>query len=352
MSVEQAPTFEELRGLIAAASGQPDESRRLVRWVPGTGGYLAYTRDGEGRLEIFLAGPALRTVLPDVAKRLRYDRWERDGGREIEASRLLLPEGEHLDAVAATIIVELVRHGVASDLQAAFTRTEPLISMSLSGLDVQEAVITGLAGELLFLRLLRHLPELSPSKVLAMWKGHRRSSRDFQIKDLGVEVKTSITGESRHHIQGWYQVEAGVPAEPGLHETDLRLLSVGIQWLPKGVAGQSVADLVKENREGLTADEWRGFLTDVRGYGGGEIAIDENGDAVDEALARPFQEGFVRLYDLADPRVRLLTQGDLDDKPHVVTDSVSFEILLPKVVTSGNPVDDWSGVISVVRQHL
>ena len=323
-----------------------------MRWVQGAGRTIAYARDNEGKLEIFLAGPPLRAVLPSVARRLHHDRWTQEDGTSLEASRLLLPEGEHIDAVAATIIVELLRHRAGVDLQVAFARTEPLVAMCLNAAAPQNAVVTGLAGELLLLRQLRLVPGMSPSGALATWKGHRRSSRDFQIGSLGLEVKTSTTGESRHHIQGWYQVEAGIPVDSDVRETDLRILSVGIDWLPSGVGGMTLADLVKANRPGLTDEEWARFLADVRGYCGDDFPIDANGEASEESFSAPFQVGFVRLYDLTDLQVHLLTQADLDDKTHVVTDSVSFEILLPKVVSVGNPVVGWPEVVQLVAQYV
>lgn len=346
-------TFESLRGAIAAAERPRVAGRRTVHWVGAGPRKVAYSRDREGKLEIFLVGPPLVAHLRDVERRIVHDRWRQAEGDSLDANRLLLPEGEHVDAIAAAILVELLRHDVQEDVQVAFTRTEPLISLALSESAPQSAVVTGLAGELLTMRYLRLVPGVTPSQALSMWKGYGRSSRDFEVGAVGFEVKATTTGESRHHIEGWYQVEPGVTADPEVLETGLNIVSIGIQWLQPGIEGAfTIENLVKSLRAGLTESEWLQLLSFVRGYCGEVFTVDDDGAAADSAFTTSFECGEVRLFDMTDPAIRVLTQGDLEDKVHTVPDSVSFEILLPRVVGLGNPLLGWDAVVKKMGEAL
>lgn len=349
MSDVGTPTFEQLRLQIALSPRTPSQQQRAVTWVGGRPESLGYARDGEGKLEVFLVGPELISRLPDVARRVQFDSWVRKTGDRIRANRILLPEGEHVDAIAAAILVELLRHGAQDDMQLAFSRTELLISMALAEPAPQNAVVTGLAGELSFLRLLRNVPGMGTSDALAAWKGFDRSSRDFQVRSTGFEIKTTTTGESRHHIQGWYQVEPGVPVEGSIQETALYLVSIGIEWLPQGSEASTLADLVRANRIGLTTTEWAEFLRCVRAYCGESFSVDEDGNAADDAFNAPFQIGFVRAYDMSDPAIGVITQADVEDRVHVVPDTVSFDILLPRVIGFENPKEGWTAVSALIE---
>ncbi|MFC6853075.1 PD-(D/E)XK motif protein [Aquipuribacter hungaricus] len=283
-----------------------------------------------------------------MRERLVHDTWNTVGGEQLAATRFRLPDDDHHDAIAATILLELLDKGYEHDRDEAFRLTEPLIALALDSARTENAALTGLAGELLTLASMVRLHPASAQDFLDAWQGWRRSSRDFQLGSTGIEVKTTTTSASRHHIQGWYQVECGVAAD-GTVETDLHLLSIGIRWLPMDSPGASIESLVKEVSSALPAPRRPGFIGAVRGYGGVGFAIDEDGTAGQVSLRRPFISTYERLYDLRDDRIRLPTAADFARFTDLVSDTVSFEIELHERVRGDrNPVVGLGAALSAL----
>jgi hypothetical protein len=330
-------TFETLRSELKAAVRATSAHERRIAWV-GNERRMAFARDAKGRLEVFLVGDPLSPRERTVRERLLHDTWQTAGGDHLAANRLRLPDDDHYDAIAATILLELLDKGYEHDAGEAFRRTEPLIALALEPARAENAALTGLAGELLALASMIRLEPGSCGAFLDAWQGWKRSSRDFQLGSLGLEVKTSTTGASRHHIQGWYQVERGVAAD-GAVETGLHLLSIGIRWLAIDGPGTTIESLVKEIVDTLPAQRRQGFVDGVRGYAGLNLAIEENGASGQASLRRPFISTYERLYDLQDERIRLPRSDDFAPFTSLVSDSVTFEIELPERVRGDrNPV--------------
>lgn len=330
-------TFEALRTALKAAAPAPSAHERRISWVGG-GRRLAFARDHKGRLEVFLLGEPLDARERTVRERLVHDTWHPVDGEPLAASRLRLPDDDHHDAIATTILLELLDKGYEHDGDEAFRLTEPLIALALDSARTENAVLTGLAGELSTLASMVRLHPAAAETYLDAWQGWSRSSRDFQLGSAGIEVKTSTTSASRHHVQGWYQVECGVAAD-GVPETDLYLLSIGIQWLSVDSRGATIESLVMEICSALPAGRRPGFLESVRGYCGGGFVIEEDGSAGQTSLRRPFISTYERLYDLRDERIRLPRSADFAGFTDLVSDSVSFEIELPERVRGDrNPV--------------
>ena len=330
-------TFESLRSELKEAVPAPSAEERRISWV-GAERRIAFARDAEGRLELFLLGEALSARERTVRERLLHNTWQRAEGGHLKANRLRLPDGDHYDAIAATILLELLAKGYEHDADEAFRRTEALIALALEPARAEEAALTGLAGELLTFASMIRLDPGSSETFFDAWQGWTRSSRDFQLGSVGLEVKTSTTSASRHHIQGWYQVERGVAAD-GTAETALYLLSIGIRWLPMDGPGTTIESLLHEIVHALPAHRRRAFVDAVRGYCGLGLAIDEDGTAGQASLRRPFISTYERLYDLQDERIRLPRSIDFAAFSDVVSDSVTFEIELPERVRGDrNPV--------------
>lgn len=348
MPPSDLPTFESLRDDLSGFEPSTSRDERTIRWVD-RGGTLAYSRDQDGRLELFLVGPPLHAHEPRVRERLVHDAWVTAAGATLSASRIWLPEGVHYDAVAATILIELLDHGYPSDTEGAFRRTEPLIAIVLDQVRAENAVLTGLAGELLLLTSLMREPAApSPETVLDAWQGWDRSTRDFQLGPVGVEVKATTTTVSRHHIQGWYQVERGVAADGGV-ETRLYLLSLGIQWLPESANGHTIEKLVHQVLAAVPGHRHDAFLDAVRNYAGGRLDIDAHGAPGRKGTRRPFVPIFERLYDLVDERIHILESQDLAAFGNVVTDSVHFEIQLPDSVRGDrNPITGMPSIVPAI----
>lgn len=340
-------TFETLRKAVRAARYAEVRDQRLMHWV-GDNRRLAFARDMRGRLELFISEERLDTQVGSVARRMKLESWRDEYGSVVYANRLVFPEGQHVDALFAAVMVELLRRGIDVDAQKAFAATERLIAMAFrdGGRNVNSA--TGLAAELLLLNELVKSRRVSGDEIIGVWKGHSRSSRDFVIGDVGVEVKATMQGISRHHIQGWYQVEPGVCEGDATFESRLFLLSVGIEWLPMGVEGCTVEGVLKGLRAELPRCIWEELVQLACRYCGENFVFDENGVKSEEAFRRPFQVGFVRMYDLSHDRIDLLRSADVHKHAHVVGDSVSFDIVLPEFIDGANPISGWSAVLDAL----
>lgn len=330
MPSEELPTFEFLRARIGGTPSAEHGAERRISWV-GSQKLVAFARDPDGQLEIFLLGGRLHAASSAVRELMVYNSWETDDGSRLSANRLALPAGRHFDAIGATVLIELLESGYEVDPVQAFRHTEDLIALILDDATSENAALTGLAGELLLLASLLKSTVHPPEVILKSWQGWGRSSRDFQLGSIGVEVKTSTTGSSRHHVQGWYQVELGVPAL-GVVETGLYLLSIGIQWLPMESRGSTLEGLVQVILEEIPADRRIDFINTVRNYCGLGLSIDDHGIAQQAALQRPFVSTFERMYDLLDEKIRLPKSSDLALFSNVISDSVKFEIELPDIV--------------------
>ncbi|GEA84170.1 PD-(D/E)XK motif protein [Cellulomonas gelida] len=338
-------TFESLRHELTSATAAIAADERRISWV-GTKRRIAISRDATGQLEIFLVGGPLVARERAVRERLVHDSWVTAGGNLLSANRLRLPPGEHYDAIGATLLLELIDKGYESGPDAAFRRTEPLVALALEPAHAENAVLTGLGGELYTFAAMIRADFAAAELCLDAWQGWRRSSRDFQLGARGVEVKTSTTSASRHHVQGWYQVEPGVAAD-GTVETELHLLSIGIRWLATGSAGMTIESLVKDILIALPASRRAPFLDAVRGYAGAALALDHDGTAGQTSLRRPFIPTYERLYDLADKRISIPVSADFTPFVDVVTDSVSFVIELPDQVRGDrNPVVGMHSIMS------
>ena len=338
-------SFESLRDAITVAAPATSSEERRISWA-GIRRTLAFARDSQGQLEIFLLGNPLAAREKIVRERLVHDTWETADKVRMPANRLRFPSGDHYDAIAATVLLELLDKGYEEEAEAAFSQTEPLIALALEPARSENAVLTGLAGELLTLAWMIRLGSASSEAYLDAWQGWGRSSRDFQLGPLGIEVKTSTTSASRHHVQGWYQVEPGVAAD-GSAETDLRLLSIGIQWLSIDGAGVTIESLVKEISRAIPRERRGRFVDAVRNYCGAGLLMDDDGTAAQITLRRPFISTFERLYDLRDDLIRLPRSADFSKFTDLVSDSVTFEIEIPeKVRGDRNPVVGMKAALS------
>lgn len=346
--------YERLRTEIAAAAASEAARFRDLHWAT-QGRSLGFARASDGRLELFLVGQRLWSARPGLSRRLEYDEWTLEDGSALPATRLLLPNEPYFDQVAAWVCAELILRDVDSDVSRAFQACEELIELALEkGIADAESVL-GLCGELLFLEgLTRVAPHLTSSIALGAWKGHEPSTRDFQFGELGIEVKTTTRQTSEHHIQGTHQVEVGIAAD-GEVESDLRLLSVGVTWLPADSAGFSLGALVEAIRSRLDVGQRSEFERRIAAYLGGTGTIFEAGlgpNHLPIELRRPFGLSFARLYDLTDERIRLIRSSDLTDLM-VVPESVSFSVRLPDSVNGSlNPVSELPAVVSTVLERI
>lgn len=332
-------TYEKI---TAAVLGLPpaDSDDRDVVWV-GESRTVGAARSQNGRVELFIAGPPVAAEIPRVRDALAHSRYQGPHG-SVEATRIALPQGAHFDPVAAFLLTELLRNGVERAPQVGLSRTEAVIALAMEQAALEDQSLVGLVGELLCLHaLMSSAPSGLATAVADAWAGHDRSARDLQLGRVGVEVKTTTKLTSTHQVQGFHQIEPGASVD-GVVETDLRLLSIGIAWLPAD-SGEAftlprlVEEIAKriERSGGSRLD----FLTKVRSYGTRAGGYDHATDSDNVRYSQPFGVRFARLYDLLDPAVQVLRSDIVQGYPMTKESSVSFEVALPPVVSlPTNPV--------------
>lgn len=342
-----APTYEQMRDRITAATPAREHATRELIWAEPTR-VVAVARDPRGRLEVFVVGDELKPTDQLVAENLQHQVWTTASGSALPASRLVLPAGEHFDGVAAFICSELVAKGVEDDHADAFRQAEPVIALALRRAALSNQALLGLAGEAYVLaRLVRQLPDRT-AQLVDGWFGSVPSSRDFQLAHVGVEVKTTTGAQSVHHISGMHQVELGASVD-AVPETHLLILSIGVEWLPTSAeSGRTIPDLVQAVCDSLGDDSARRdtFLARVKQYGGdAAIGYDHGSHRRAARYLQPFVTTFERLFDLSDDRIKLLRTEDVQQALHVEASSISYRVRLPSTVRGDrNPVVGMSAI--------
>jgi hypothetical protein len=341
--------YEEQLALVEGLPHAKSDSDREIGWG-NSGGSVGLARTSVGRIEIFLPGPALKATLRRVREALEHQRWFRADGGALEANRILLPEAGHFEQIAAFLSTELLRNGAATDLSAAFAKTEPLIEMAIEELLLADDAFRGLCGEMrLLLALMREASDDRVTDVLTSWKGHRETARDFQLGLAGVEVKTTTRSTSSHLFRGVHQLERGHGVN-GAEETTYLLVSMGMTWVNAHEQDENTTSLPKlvddtisrlratmgPAAEGASAD----FLAHVADYGApGTVGYDHATMREHQRFRRRFRLAFARGYDIADPQMRLLTTDDLVQRPFIQPDSLHMRVRFPDQVTGDvNPV--------------
>lgn len=343
------PTFEQIRRDISAIRLPEQGERREVAWVLEA--CLGVGRDARGAIEIFIVGPQLSSLSTLVQRHLRHDRWRPASGESFIANRLVLPADEHFVSVAAFVCEELVDRGLAAgDISEPFARATPIIELALKRMTLSDEAILGLLGELYVLRtLLAAAVPASRRELLDAWRGYEGRGPDFAMEGRRLEVKCTLSEESRHHIQGLSQVDpsrdgTGQPAET------LRLISLGLRTAPPGEEGflslpQVVEDILAllgspggaQGQDGLRTV----FLDRVRRYGAfAGAGYDHDAMRGWAMYAAAYRLRFRRVYDMNDPAVPVLRLEHLRGT-RVEVGSVSFVVTLPERITGDlNPEAD------------
>lgn len=342
------PTYEALRDEVAGIESASSSRERTLVWVTDQRS-VALARDADGRLEIFLPGPALQATLKVVANVIEHDVWSTDALKSLSANRLVLPRGEHFDQFGALLCTELLEQGVEADLQTAFSAVEPLIALALTREVATDRTVTGLVGEMLLLEnlLLRALPTSATALVQA-WAGSAPSARDFQTNGVGVEVKTTQGSASVHHVQGVHQVELGHSNDGGL-ETHLFLLSLGVGFVARREQGRSLPELVDSVLAHLPdPDDRSDLLARIKQYGGdAAVGYDHARDRVKPRYSTRYFLLFERLYDMSDERLKMLSSEQLVGLKNVDHASVNFRIVLEdRVRGDRNPITGWPAIVA------
>lgn len=346
--------YEDALSDIEAVPTSSASGVRDITWITDAN-VIGVARDQAGRLEVFLVGDELKAASSTVCDALEYHTWHRDFGQPLTANRLLLPALGHFTPVAAFVCTELLRNGADDDLARAFRVTEPIIELAIKRLELSQAALLGLAGELLMLSALcKQADDSLVASVLASWDGWRRSARDFRWDRTGVELKTTTRSTSSHMVQGVHQIEPAEGERGENGEARLLLVSVGLQPADPGPNSISIPALVQRvvNRLEATgnASQVHEFLTRVSRYGSESgFGYEHPMMAKDAPFTSTFTVAFFRGYDMSDPLIEVLRRDDVATRHHVEMQSVTFRISLPATVTGQNPV---AGAHQVARSIL
>lgn len=344
--------YESILMTIASTPSSDAATERDIKWLTDAD-VVGVSRDHEGRLEVFLSGPELTPAIAAVRDAIEFHTWHRSGGDPLDANRLRLPALSHYDQVVAFICTELLRNGADADLARAVTRTEPIIELSIEQLQMSSDAVLGLAGELLLLDALCRTDPDRVDEIVNSWDGWQRSSRDFSINAVGVEVKTTRRDTSSHMMQGVHQVELEDGEDGCVAETGLILVSIGLRPAEFGDDSFTIPQLVERISSRLKdagrPDLAATFLAHVSEYGSWSgLGYDHRSMSDDPMFALPYVTKFFRGYDMRDPAIEVLRRDDIASHHHVDVGSVRFRIDLPRVVSAGNPVQQPNQVARAI----
>ena len=351
-------SYEELLNLIhELPRSENNELRHLVSC--GAVGVLKLAKTPQGRIEIFIESDPLASNLHRVRDALEYQNWYRLDQSNFSANRILLPAAGHFEQVAAFLCTELLRNGVDEDPIRAFAETEPLIDLAISDLLMADESLIGLLGEMFLLRaLLRRVSDDRVPVVLESWKGFRDSARDFQFVGIGVEVKTTTSSTSSHLLTGIHQIEVGHGVD-GIEEWNLVLASIGIEipgaedqanttCLPEIV--DDILEIIQEKWSTGADSVSNSFLGFLNLYGArSRLGYDHRLMNQSSRFLRRVRLRFARAYDLSDQAIRLINSEDLQKRPFIEANSISFRVNFPEKVSGDiNPVVGLSNISSSI----
>lgn len=352
-------SYEQQLEVVSQLHRCTSDDDRHISWV-STDDAVGLARTPQGRIEIFLPGPPLKARFRRVREALEHQTWFRADGEQLLANRILLPAAGHFEQVAAFLSTELMRNGARSDLRQAFAQTEPLIEMAIEDLLIADEALLGLCGELLLLHALLALaPVRRAQEIVESWKGHRETSRDFQLGQVGVEVKTTTRASSSHLFRGVHQLEPGHGVDD-TDETSYVLVSIGLEWAKadEGTNTTSLPELVNGCIERLdraleppAAPSITELLRDIAAYGSPTtLGYQHAAMSGNARFARPFRVSFARGYDMTDANIRLLTTDDMRARPLIDAESLHLRVNFPDRV-SGD-VNPTGGLNASVTQIL
>lgn len=345
-----AQSYENFHKLVRDLPEAATEVERDVRWLDSAN-ILGISRDHTGRLEIFLTGEELRCSAPIVAANLSHNDWHRAEAGFLSANRLLMPSEEHFDAITAFLCAHLIENDVTSNVQMGFARSESVIEMALNKSRLREESLVGLIGELLVLRsLLVRWPGQTETSLDA-WFGFRRSSRDFQVGSIGLEVKATRGPNSRHRIHGLRQVEVGHSTTGGFEST-LYLVSIGLELLDDTAlhsGSWTLPQLVDNLLEQIglnVSDEQQSekleerLLSQIKDYGlASDLGYDHRDVQHRLTFRQHWQSSFARSYRMDDPAISIPRTADCAAFAMIDTETVTFTIDLPNQITGdSNPL--------------
>lgn len=338
-------TYEELLTMVHDLDHPAGSDDRQIAWCTPAA-RLGIARDAVGRVEIFLVTELIETKLRAIRENLEFETWYRRDGEPVNANRLVLPAAPHFEQVAAFLCVELLRSDVDADPVGAFRRTERIIELTIQRLRIGDEVVLGLFGEMVLLAaMLELVDDDGVAAVVESWTGHNNVARDLQLQSVGVEVKTTTGPTSSHNFQGVHQCEIG-HGVAGAEEADFFVASIGVEPVEPGAADALTLPQVIDRSLQRAQDVFGqgsaladNLIERIKNYGAPDEGYDHRATPRAAAFERSFRTTFVRLFDMTDSGMLVLSSADLSARPFVAAESVRFRADFPIRVTGDlNPV--------------
>lgn len=256
------------------------------------------------------------------------------------------------DDLCTFLIYELVRGEVFTKFKTALLQSEELLELITSNND-SLAKLLGLMGELIFLN---HIIEEFDnfSKLKDIWFGYTRSSRDFLINKVGVEVKTTTTSFSNHYISSLSQVSPKKYLE-GTNNDEKHLFLLSISLIPKFTSSEYTSDELNENLVSINIlykkiseklkDKFKHeFLELVAQYLGIELQHFEKAMLTNHIYDQRYSIRYIRFYDLLDfENIKIPRLENLIEFNNIDLSSVKFSIFLKEKLSETNPfgIEDY-----------
>jgi len=275
--------------------------------------------------------------------------------------RLRVKNENSQDDVSSFIIYELYKNGVAQSPNNSFASCSDLVKALTEDSKSGFSYVVGLIGELIFLdKIILEKPSLDINNI---WYGYERSNRDFVVNDVGIEVKTTTSPESKHSISSLKQVTP-CNSDEEITGIEKALLLLSISLVPTATTDLPIIDndenilslkllyisiKNKLNNENLQ----KSFFDNVTSYlnkkYSSEIEFLADLDS-DRLLRLTFKLRFLRFYDMYDfENIKILRDGStINDFIHVDAASVKFVMSLPNKITEDNPLSFIDGIKYII----
>lgn len=199
-----------------------------------------------------------------------------------------------------------------------------------------ESFLIGLCGEIILLNeVLRGLTSDSQKiSWIKSWKGFDNTSRDFIGEKIAVEVKTTKHSSSYHAISNINQTSLKDTEGGKIEKLFLASISLDTDGDTKSLP-ILVTELLTLLPSSVDKD---GVLTSISTYGGTEGPGYLHGVHKDyEAFkTKSFNLRFLRIYDMADARIKVPRMSDISEFDHLIKSRIKFDIELPPLL-AGDP---------------
>ena len=239
-----------------------------------------------------------------------------------------------MDDIETTAVNEEWFGDSNTDLAKQVSDFSQIVDRLVSKFPGFQSFLSGLIGEMV---LIKRILEVCPNDSLKhdwvnTWTGHQNTSRDFIGEKIAVEVKTTTQIQSRHKMSNINQTSLKDNEGGKIEKLFLASISIDFESGDLTLPG-IITDILKLLPTSVDQDS---FLGNIAAYGGssGPSYYHNIHSEFDAYLSNTFGLNFVRIFDLADPRIKIPRKSTIVDMVHLDAKSISFTINLPEIVGS------------------